>query len=95
MTNNPEIRGGVLQVTGELFREILTDFATGKYKIVNKNLALRDIRKNDLRGDIWFKTYYEILFTADDLPIIPEGSFPNELDVEKIDDKTCKLIAKY
>ena len=86
--------GGVLRVTRELMMDFLSDLITGKKRLINKNLILRGITR--LNDDVpFFSCAYDLAFTADDLPVIPEGCCPNpDLKIEKVKNKkTCfKLI---
>ena len=88
--------GGVLRITRELMMDFISDLITGKKRLINKNLILRGITR--LNDDVpLFCCAYDFAFTADDLPVIPEGCCPNpDLDVEEVKGKkNCyKLVQK-
>ena len=84
--------GGILRISKEVLIDFIFDLITGKKKLVNKNLKLVGItRVND---DVIFWSYaYDFCFTADDLPVIPEGCSPNpNLKIKQVKDN--KYILK-
>ena len=92
------IKGGILRISNQFLREIFADFLTGKKRLINKNLKLMGItRLKEKVGiyDVFLPHNYDLAFTADDLPVIPEGCIPDFfLKIEKVEGrKTCyKLI---
>ena len=85
MNKQKERRAGILKISQPALN-FLTDFFTGKVKLVNKNLKLHTLRRIDSEHPI-FDTYYEIGFIGDDLPIVPEGCIPSTIEIEEVEDK--------
>ena len=94
MENQKEKRGGVLRMSQPFLKE-LTDFFTGKAKLVNKNLEVRTLRRIDSDRPL-FDAYYEIGFIGDDLPLVPEGCYPQEVNIEKVEGKeNCFKLVEF
>ena len=94
MDKQKEKRGGVFRMSQPFLKQ-LTDFFTGKAKLVNKNLEIRTLRRIDSDRPL-FDAYYEIGFRGDDLPLVGEGCYPSEVTIEKVEDKkNCFKLVNF
>ncbi len=78
-----EYRGGILRTSELVFRGYMTDFFTGKKRIVNKGLLLWGIKRKITDFPLGFDEY-EFSFSADDLPLLKEGCYPGDLELKAI-----------
>ena len=84
MTNSKEIKAGILRISGILMPITFSQLITGKMKFVNKHLCLRSIRRIDGRVP-FLETSYEFAFTADDLPVVENGLYPEVVHMEQVE----------
>lgn len=91
VNENKQNRTGVLRISRAFLSEIFTNFLIGRSRFINKNLKLMNLKHVD---DPPLDNYYELLFTADDLPIVIGGFKARHLSIAEVEGrKNCyKLV---
>ena len=87
-------RGGILKISELVLKAIMSDFFTGKKRIVNPGLELRGIKRIDTDFPLAFDEY-EFSFSGDDLPIIEERCYPTTVVLKPVEyTKDCYRLVE-